>query len=90
MRQAGIFFTYCKAVVEFIMIAQKLLEGEKYAMVSLLVLYIIDLRDGVNHALDDLKLPAPADDPEEIAAKRTAILCVEVLVEDFDNRLAGR
>lgn len=44
------------------MTAQKLLEGDKYVAVCLFVSYISDFRDGLNHALDDLKLPVPADD----------------------------
>lgn len=34
------------------MIVQKLLEGETYVTVSLLVSYMSDLRDGLNHTLE--------------------------------------
>ena len=73
-----------KPVMEPFMAAQKLLEVEKYVTVSLLVPYIGDLRDRLNHASDYLKLPAPVDKPVEIAAKKAVIPCVEALIEDFD------
>ena len=38
---------------------KKLLEGKKYLTVSLLMPYIRDLRGGLNHALNYLKLPTP-------------------------------
>lgn len=65
------------------MTAQKRLKGETYVTISLLVPYIRDLRDGLdpNHALDDLKLPSPADDLVEVVAKKAAIQCVEALVK---------
>ena len=61
------------------MTAQRLLEGEKYVMVSLLVLYISGLQDGLNNALDYLKPPAPVDDAVEIVVKKYS-------VHDFDSR----
>ena len=67
------------------MTARKLLEGEMYMILSLLMPYIIDLLDGLNHALGDLKLAASADGPVEIAVRKAEILCMEALVEDFDN-----
>ena len=68
------------------MTVQKLLEGEKYVTISLLVPYISDLRDGLNHALDYLKLPSRAYDPVENVGIKAVIPCVEALVEDLDNR----
>lgn len=44
---------------------------EKYMIVSLLVPYVRDLREGLSHSLDGLKLPAPADGPVEIVARKT-------------------
>lgn len=66
--------------------AQKRLESEEYVMIHLLVPYISNIRDGLNHALEYLKLSAPAIDTVEIAAKKAAIPCVGVrIVEDFHN-----
>ena len=75
-----------KPVMEPFMAALKVLEGKKYMAVSLLGHYISDLRDRLNHPLDYLELPVPADDPLEIAAKKAVIQCVEALVGDFDSR----
>ena len=49
--------------------------------VSLLVPYISDLRDVLNHTLDVLKLHAAAGDPLEMAAGKANVQCVEALVE---------
>lgn len=46
-----------------------------YVPVRLLVLYISDFPNGLNCALDDLELPAPADDTVKIAARKTVIPC---------------
>lgn len=73
-----------KPVMEPFMTVQTLLEGEKYVTVSLLVLYISDLRDGLNHALDYLTMSTPEDDSMEIVAKAVVILCTEEL-EEFDK-----
>ena len=51
--------------MEPFMAAQKPLEGEQYVMVSMLVPYISDLRDGLNNKLNDLKLPGPDGDRGE-------------------------
>lgn len=66
--------------------AQKVVEGGTYVKVSLLVPYIRELRDGLNHTLDDLKLPAPADNLGEITVRKAVILWAEVLADEFDNR----
>lgn len=68
------------------MITQMLLECDKYVAIILLVPCISGLQNRLNHALENLKLPAPGDDPVEIVAKKTVIPCVEALVEDFDIR----
>ena len=75
-----------KHVLEPFMTAQRLLEGEKYVTVSLLVPYISDLEDGLNHASDYLKLLAPANDPVEIATKRAMIPCVNALIETVGEK----
>ena len=68
------------------MTAKKLLGGEKYGTIGLFVPYTSDLRDGLNHALNYLMPPAPADDPVEIAAKRAVIPCVKALVETVGEK----
>lgn len=59
------------------MTAQKLLEGKRYVTVSLLVTCMSNLRDGLSHALDYIKLLALEDDLVEIAAKEAAIPFVD-------------
>ena len=73
-------------VIQPFLTVQKFLEGDKYVAVSLLVPYIRDLRDGLNNALDFLTLPAPADDPVEITARKAAVPCVEDPCRNFDGR----
>lgn len=68
------------------MTTQKLLEGEKYVTFSLFVSYINDIQDGLNNALNYLKLPVPADDPVKITTRKAVVPCVEALAEDLDNR----
>lgn len=41
--------------------------------VSPFVPYISDIRDGLNYALDDLKLSVSEDDPVEIVTRRAVI-----------------
>ena len=81
-----------KSVMEPLITAQKLLEGEMYIMVILFVSYISDLRDELNHASDHLQLPAPPHDPVRIAVMKAVIPCVEALVEDGKRspRVQGR
>ena len=64
------------------MTVQKLLEGKKYLTVSLFIPYIRDLRGGLDHALNYLKLPTPVDGPVKIAEKKAVIPYVDTLIED--------
>ena len=72
--------------MELFMTAQKRMGGQTYVGVSLLVPSVSGFHDGLNHALEDLKLPAPADDPVDIMERKLMIPCVEAVVEEFDNR----
>ena len=65
-------FASTKFVMKSFTAAHNILEGKKYVMISLLVPFISDLRDGLNHALDDLV---------EIAARKAGIPCAKALVE---------
>lgn len=75
-----------KSCMETLRTAQTCLEGERYGTFSQLMPYISDLRDGLNRALDYLKLPASADDPAEVAEMKAVISCVGTLIEVSDNR----
>lgn len=68
------------------MAAEKGLDGKNYVSVNLLVPSLRYLLVGLNHTLDGLKLPAPADNPVEIVAGKAMVPCVETHVEDLDNR----
>lgn len=50
------------------------------------MLYISGLRDRLKYTSAYLEMPAPADDPVELAAKKAVIPSVEALAEDFNNR----
>lgn len=58
------FSVMCISCSNYILL-EKPLEGEQYEVVSMLVSYINDLRNGLNHKLNDLKLPGSGGDRRE-------------------------
>lgn len=73
--------------LESFMVFQRLLEGEKYVTVSLVVPAIQGLRFGLREGIDNPQSDPPHRTPaHQLEAKALVIICALALTDDFDRR----